>query len=160
MRHWLWSRLITVVALITLAAGAARAQEIPAQDRGSSALVQMFARLRTTARLLHTTAHPDDDDGSMLAYETRGQGVDTIMLTLNRGEGGQNKFGAALSDELGILRTLELLEADRFYGVEQRFSRVVDFGYSKPPEETVQKWGGHDTALADLVRVIRTFRPD
>jgi LmbE family N-acetylglucosaminyl deacetylase len=139
---------------------AAAAQEIPSQDRGSDALVQMFARLRTTARLLHTTAHPDDDDGSMLVYESRGEGADTMMLTLNRGEGGQNKFGAALSDELGILRTLELLEADRFYGVQQRFTRVVDFGYSKTAEETFQKWGGHDTVLADMVRVVRTYRPN
>jgi LmbE family N-acetylglucosaminyl deacetylase len=160
MPHRLWSRLITVFAALACAGGAVRAQEIPAQDRGSSALVQMFARLRNTARLLHTTAHPDDDDGSMLVYETRGQGVDTIMLTLNRGEGGQNKFGAALFDELGILRTLELLEADRFYGVEQRFTRAVDFGYSKTAEESFEKWGGHDIVLADMVRVIRTFRPD
>ncbi len=152
-------RLIAVV-MLALAAGTAAAQEIPAQNRGSDALAQMFPRLRTTARLLHTTAHPDDDDGSMLAYESRGQGVDTVMLTLNRGEGGQNKFGAALFDELGILRTLELLEADRYYGVEQRFTRVVDFGFSKTAEETFQKWSGHDTALADMVRLIRTFRPD
>ena len=160
MPRKLWSRLITVVTALACTGAAVRAQEIPAQDRGFSALVQMFPRLRTTARLLHTTAHPDDDDGSMLAYETRGQGVDTLMLTLNRGEGGQNKFGAALSDELGILRTLELLEADRFYGVAQRFTRVVDFGYSKTAEESFQKWGGHDIVLADMVRVIRTFRPD
>ncbi len=64
-------RLIAVV-MLALAAGAAAAQEIPAQNRGSDALAQMFTRLRTTARLLHTTAHPDDDDGSMLAYESRG----------------------------------------------------------------------------------------
>src|SRR5512142_2315112 len=101
---------ITVVLLALCAAAAA--QEIPAQDRGSAALAETLTRLRTTARLLHTTAHPDDDDGAMLAYEARGQGVETMMLTLNRGEGGQNKFGAALFEELGILRTLELLEAD------------------------------------------------
>ncbi|MBZ5567122.1 MAG: PIG-L family deacetylase [Acidobacteriia bacterium] len=160
MAHRLRSRLTTVVIAVVLACGAGIAQEIPAPDRGSNALVEMLSRLRTTARLLHTTAHPDDDDGSMLAYESRGQGAETMMLTLNRGEGGQNKFGAALSDELGILRTLELLEADRFYGVEQRFTRVVDFGYSKTADETFQKWRGHDAALADMVRVIRTFRPD
>ncbi|MGI9103525.1 MAG: PIG-L family deacetylase [Terriglobales bacterium] len=154
-------RFLSVLQAVAVLAGVSlHAQEIPAQDCGSMALAQMFQRLRTTARLLHTTAHPDDDDGSMLAYESRGQGVETIMLTLNRGEGGQNKFGAALFDELGILRTLELLEADRYYGVEQRFSRVVDFGYSKTPDETFQKWGGHDAALADMVRVIRSFRPD
>ncbi len=60
----------------------------------------------------------------------------------------------------GIIRTLELLAADRYYGVEQRFTRVADFGFSKTPEETFQKWGGHDIALGDMVRVIRTFRPD
>lgn len=154
------SSLISLVLLFSLACGLAATQEIPPQDRGSDALAQMFARLRSTARLLHTTAHPDDDDGSMLVYEARGQGTETVMLTLNRGEGGQNKFGAALLDELGILRTLELLEAGRFYGVGQRFTRVADFGYSKSSEESFEKWGGHDTALADVVRVIRTFRPD
>jgi hypothetical protein len=81
-------------------------------------------------------------------------------LTLNRGEGGQNKVGSNLLDELGILRTLELLAADRYYGVEQRFTRVADFGFSKTPEETFEKWGGHDVALGDMVRIIRTFRPD
>ena len=61
---------------------------------------------------------------------------------------------------LGVLRTLEVLAADRYYGVEQRFSRVADFGFSKNAEETFPKWGGHDMALGDMVRVIRTFRPD
>ncbi len=160
MTHSPGSRLVTIVMVFALGCGALRAQKIPAEDRGSDALVEMFARLRTTARLLHTTAHPDDDDGSMLVYESRGQGVDTMMLTLNRGEGGQNKFGTALFDELGVLRTLELLEADRYYGAQQRFTRVVDFGYSKSAAESFQKWGGHQTALGDMVRVIRTFRPD
>ncbi len=158
-RPTVWRHICLLPVLIVLCA-AAGAQEIPAQDLGSDALVQMLARLHTTARLLHTTAHPDDDDGSMLVYESRGQGVETMMLTLNRGEGGQNKFGSALFDELGVLRTLELLEADRYYGVEQRFTRVVDFGFSKTAQESFEKWAGHDTALADIVRVIRQFRPD
>jgi len=153
-------RLICILLSLLVLCGLAPAQQVPSQNLGSDALIQMLARLRTTARLLHTTAHPDDDDGSMLAYESRDQGVDTMMLTLNRGEGGQNKFGAQLSGQLGILRTLELLEADRYYGVQQRFTRVVDFGFSKTAEETFEKWGGHDPALADMVRVIRTFRPD
>jgi LmbE family N-acetylglucosaminyl deacetylase len=137
-----------------------RAQAPPPQDSGATGLAQMLTRLRTTARLLHTTAHPDDDDGPMLVYETRSQGTVGAMLQLNRGEGGQNKVGSELFDELGLLRTLELLQADRYYGVQQRFTRVVDFGYSKSAEETFAKWGGHDAALGDMVRVIRTFRPD
>jgi LmbE family N-acetylglucosaminyl deacetylase len=155
-----WRSSLTLFVLIINLACFTAAQEIPAQDRGVDALARVLKQLQTTARLLHTTAHPDDDDGSMLVYEARGQGTETMMLTLNRGEGGQNKFGAALLDQLGILRTLELLEADRFYGVEQRFTRVADFGFSKSADETFAKWGGHDVALADMVRVIRTFRPD
>src|SRR5208337_4834901 len=129
-------------------------------DTGSTGLKEMLRRLHTTARLMHTVAHPDDEDGGMLTLESRGHGVSVLQLTLNRGEGGQNKVGSNLFDELGIIRTLELLAADRYYGVDQRFSRVADFGYSKTPEETFQKWQGHDIPLGDIVRVIRTFRPD
>jgi LmbE family N-acetylglucosaminyl deacetylase len=129
-------------------------------DTGSTGLKETLRRLHTTARLMHTVAHPDDEDGGMLTLEARGHGVSVLQLTLNRGEGGQNKVGSNLFDELGIIRTLELLAADRYYGVEQRFTRVADFGFSKTPEETFQKWGGHDIALSDMVRVIRTFRPD
>jgi len=129
-------------------------------DSGSTGLKEMLRRLHTTARLMHTVAHPDDEDGGMLTLESRGHGVTALQLTLNRGEGGQNKVGSNLFDELGIVRTLELLAADRYYGVEQRFTRVADFGFSKTPEETFQMWHGHDVALSDMVRVIRTFRPD
>ena len=129
-------------------------------DIGTTGLKLMLRRLHTTARLMHTVAHPDDEDGGMLTLESRGHGVSVVQLTLNRGEGGQNKVGSNLFDELGIIRTLELLAADRYYGVEQRFTRVADFGFSKTPEETFEKWGGHDIPLGDMVRVIRTFRPD
>jgi LmbE family N-acetylglucosaminyl deacetylase len=133
--------------------------EIP-QDEGVRGLRLMLRRLGTTARLMQTVAHPDDEDGGMLTLESRGRGDDVLLMTLNRGEGGQNKVGSNLSDVLGVLRTLELLAADEYYGVQERFSRVADFGFSKSADETFQKWGGHDIALADMVRVIRTFRPD
>ncbi len=130
------------------------------QDTGTAGLKQTLRRLETTGRLMQVTAHPDDEDGGMLTLEARGKGVTTLLMTLTRGEGGQNKLGSNLFDVLGVLRTLELLASDRYYGVEQRFSRVADFGYSKTAEETFQKWQGPDVALADMVRVIRTFRPD
>ncbi len=130
------------------------------QDHGAAGLKELLLRLNTTARLLQIDAHPDDEDGGMLTLESRGKGVTTTLLTLNRGEGGQNRVGSNLFDVLGVLRTLEVLAADRYYGVEQRFTRVADFGFSKTPEETFQKWGGHDIALGDIVKVIRTFRPD
>lgn len=138
-------------------------QGVPAalpQDQGIVGLRLELKRLGTTARLMQVVAHPDDEDGGMLTLEARGQGVDTLLMTLNRGEGGQNKIGSNLSDVLGVLRAEELLASDEYYGVQERFSRVADFGFSKSADETFQKWGGHDIALGDMVRVIRTFRPD
>lgn len=133
--------------------------EIP-QDEGQAGLRLELLRLGTTARLMQVVAHPDDEDGGMLTLEARGQGVSALLFTLNRGEGGQNKIGSNLSDVLGVLRAEELLASDQYYGVQERFSRVADFGFSKSAEETFAKWGGHDIALGDMVRVIRTFRPD
>jgi LmbE family N-acetylglucosaminyl deacetylase len=130
------------------------------QDTGASGLTLELRKLQTTGRLMMVVAHPDDEDGGLLTREARGKGIQTLLMTLTRGEGGQNKTGGTFSDELGILRTVELLASDRYYGVEQRFSRVADFGYSKTAEETFQKWGGHDVPLADIVRVVRQFRPD
>jgi len=130
------------------------------EDLGALHLAQLLTKLKTTARLMQVVAHPDDEDGGMLTLEARGKGASVLLFTVTRGEGGQNKFGTESSDELGILRTLELLEADKYYGVEQRFSHVVDFGFSKTAEETFNKWHGHDVALGDIVRAIRTFRPD
>src|SRR5689334_6704996 len=130
------------------------------EDLGAVHLYQLLAKLNTTARFMQVVAHPDDEDGGLLTLESRGKGASVLLFTVTRGEGGQNKFGTESSDELGILRTLELLEADKYYGVEQRFSHVVDFGFSKTAEETFNKWHGHDVALADVVRAIRIFRPD
>ena len=133
--------------------------ELP-QDQGILGLRLMLRRLGTTGRLMQTVAHPDDEDGGMLTLESRGRGASVLLMTLNRGEGGQNKVGSNLSDVLGVLRAEELLASDEYYGVQERFSRVADFGFSKSADETFAKWGGHDVALGDMVRVIRTFHPD
>src|SRR5712692_4702963 len=119
-------------------------------------LVFLLVTLTVPCSSAQTTAKTGVDH----YYEPLPQETGAAGLPLMRGEGGQNKVGSNLFDVLGVLRTLELLASDRYYGVEQRFSRVADFGYSKNPEETFQKWGGHDIALGDMVRVIRTFRPD
>jgi LmbE family N-acetylglucosaminyl deacetylase len=152
--------LLAVVSAAQVAPKPASPTDPLPQDTGAAGLQEMLLRLRTTARLMQTVAHPDDEDGGMLTLESRGKGATVLLLTLNRGEGGQNKIGSNLFDVLGVLRTLELLGADRYYGVEQRFTRVADFGFSKNAEETFQKWQGHDMALGDMVRVIRRFRSD
>lgn len=162
-------RFAVTLALVLLLCGASGAPDaakvddpvlpLP-QDTGTAGLEEMLLRLGTTARLMQVVAHPDDEDGGMLTLESRGKGATVLLQTLNRGEGGQNKVGSNLFDVLGVLRTLEVTAADRYYGIDQRFTRVADFGFSKNADETFQKWQGHDIALSDLVRVMRTFRPD
>ncbi len=127
-------------------------------DRGAAGLWQTLLKLRTRASLLIVVAHPDDEDSGMLTLEGRGHGARTMMLTLNRGEGGQNVMSDDFEDALGLVRTQELLSADRYSGVEQFFSRVADFGFSKTREEALSLWG-HDRVLADAVRVVRMTRP-
>src|SRR2546430_16578521 len=142
---------------------AVSSQPIPAAqpmafDRGAAALWQSLQKLHTRASLLMVTAHPDDEDGGMLTYESRGQGVRAALLTLNRGEGGANVMSSDYFDALGLVRTEELLAADRYYGTQQFWTRVCDYGFSKTKEEALDKWG-HDRVLGDVVRVVRMMRP-
>ena len=121
-------------------------------------LEQMMRRLNTRASLMLIVAHPDDEDGGMLTYYSRGLGARVAMLTLNRGEGGQNAVTGDFEDALGLLRTQELLSADRYSGVQQMFGTEVDFGFSKTKAEAFKKWG-HERVLYDAVRAVRLFRP-
>lgn len=127
-------------------------------DRGSAAVWQSLQKLHTRASILMVTAHPDDEDGGMLTYESRGQGARVVLLTLNRAEGGANVMSSDYFDALGLVRTEELLAADRYYGTQQYFTRVIDYGFSKTKEESIEKWG-HDRVLADVVRVVRMTHP-
>src|SRR6185437_6306737 len=110
-------------------------------DRGAAAVWQSLKKLDTRASLLLVVAHPDDEDGGMLTYESRGVGARVALLTLNRGEGGENLMSNDFYDALGLVRTQELLASDRYYGVEQYFTRAVDFGFSKTEKETLELWG-------------------
>jgi LmbE family N-acetylglucosaminyl deacetylase len=127
-------------------------------NRGSAAVWQSLKKLHTRASLIMVTAHPDDEDGGMLTYESRGQGARVALLTLNRGEGGANVMSSNYFDGLGLVRTEELLAADRYYGVDQYWTRVVDYGFSKTKAESISKWT-HDRVLYDVVRVVRMTRP-
>jgi LmbE family N-acetylglucosaminyl deacetylase len=129
-------------------------------DKGETGLHLLFKKLKTTGRLMMLDAHPDDEDGPTLTYLARGKGYQVLLMSLTRGEGGQNRTGSNLWDELGVLRTLELLESTRYYGTELRFSRVADFGFSKSADEAFKKWGGHEVPLRDIVYVIREWKPD
>lgn len=133
-------------------------QSVPRQD-GASETWQKLLKLKTTASVMHVTAHPDDEHGGVLAKLSRDDGARLALLTLNRGESGDNAIGPQLFDALGLIRTEELLMADRHYGIdEQYFTTVVDYGFSKRLEEALDKWG-RETVLRDVVRIIRMSRP-
>lgn len=116
-------------------------------------------RLQTTATVLHTVAHPDDENSALLTWLSRGQGVRTGLYSTTRGEGGANLIGSELFDALGIVRTEEHLVSARYYGIELFYSSAVDFGYSKRLDETLEKWD-KEMLLEDMVRLIRQYRPD
>ncbi|HEX4005844.1 MAG TPA: PIG-L family deacetylase [Acidobacteriaceae bacterium] len=146
-----------VVPWRTQIAASPDAQTLP-QDRGADGLAQTLRKLDTWGSLLFIVAHPDDEDGGMLTYESRGAGIRTAILTLNRGEGGQNAMSDESYDALGLIRTNELLLADQYSGSEQYFTRVIDYGFSKTIDEAHQQWG-RDRVLCDVVRVVRMDRP-
>jgi LmbE family N-acetylglucosaminyl deacetylase len=131
-----------------------------AYNQGATAAWQALIRLRTTATVLFTQAHPDDEDAALVTWMARRAGARTGILSINRGEGGANLIGPELYDALGILRTEEFLAACRYYGVQDlMFTRMADFGYSKRLDETLEHWG-KENVLRDMVRAVRTYRPD
>ena len=128
------------------------------ENRGEARLNETLKQLGTTASLMTIVAHPDDEDGALLTFMSRGMGARCISFTLTRGEGGQNAMTADAYDALGIIRTNELLMADEYYGAKQLWGTEVDFGFSKTQEEAFQKWG-HDRVLYDAVLAVRRERP-
>src|SRR3954470_10556625 len=161
---WILSAICAAILFVSLASkpagGQAPAQSASAQsaagfltppaspdaralsiDRGAAGVWQSLHKLQTRASVLMVVAHPDDEDSGMLTYEPRGRGTRAMMLTLNRGEGGQNVMSDDFEDALGLVRTQELLSADRYSDVQQYFGTEVDFGFSKTREESLEKWG-------------------
>jgi LmbE family N-acetylglucosaminyl deacetylase len=116
-------------------------------------------RLNVVGSMMLIAAHPDDENAALLAYMSRGRKVRAAYLSLTRGDGGQNLIGSEQGELLGVIRTQEMLAARRIDGAEQYFTRAIDFGFSKSAEETFEKWG-HDAILADVVWIIRRYRPD
>jgi LmbE family N-acetylglucosaminyl deacetylase len=130
----------------------------PGTGPGLPETIEAIDSARVTTRILYITAHPDDESAAVLTYLARGLHADVALLSVTRGEGGQNALGPEQAPQLGLIRTQELLAATRGYGVQLYFTRARDFGFSKTPEESEKIWG--DQVLEDMVRVIRAFRPN
>src|SRR5216683_1194234 len=126
---------------------------------GAAQIKLAIENLGETRSVLMIAAHPDDERTALLAYYARGRHMRSGYLSLTRGEGGQNLIGSEQGKLLGVIRTQELLAARKIDGAEQFFTRAIDFGFTKTPQETFEKWG-HDKILSDVVWVIRRFQPD
>lgn len=122
-------------------------------------ILQDLRAFANTGTVLHVAAHPDDENTELITYLSRGRGYRTAYLSLTRGDGGQNELGKDFDEKLGVLRTQELIAARKIDGGRQFFTRAIDFGYSKTPEETLRFWD-REQVLADVVRIYRQFRPD
>ena len=157
-RSFVCSKIFASAALVAVLPVGLRAQA-PLQAKDSAELQLALDKLQVLGSVLYLAAHPDDENTQLLAYFSKGRKVRAAYLSMTRGGGGQDLIGPELDDALALLRTQELLAARRVDGAEQFFTRAVDFGYSKTPEETLAIWG-HDEALADVVWIIRKFRPD
>jgi len=130
-----------------------------ATRNGHVALGLALRKLGVSGTFMQSAAHPDDEHNALYAMYTLGQGLRSIDVQLTRGEGGQNEIGAELFRNIGVLRTSELVSAHRIDGAEQYFTRAIDYGYSFDPNEVIGKWGRKEI-VGDLVRLIRTFRPE
>lgn len=145
-------------AFVTVFAMASVAQ-LAAQPAPSGDIALSLRKVNETGTVLMIAAHPDDERTNILTYFARGRHMRTAYLSITRGEGGQNLIGSEQGAALGVIRTQELLAARRIDGAEQFFSRAIDFGFTKTVPETMEKWG-RESALSDVVWVIRRYRPD
>jgi LmbE family N-acetylglucosaminyl deacetylase len=148
---------VALLAFVSLA-GAVPAAEAP-REMDAAHIRLALEKLNVLGRVLYVAAHPDDENTGLISYWENGALYDAAYLSLTRGDGGQNLIGPELRDQLGVIRTQELLAARRIDHGQQFFTRANDFGFSKSPEETLRIWD-REKILADVVWVMREFRPD
>ena len=155
-------RAAVVVAILAVA-GTARSTDapplLPPEQMNASEIQLALQKLNVLGRVLYIAAHPDDENTNLMAFWSNGSLYDAAYLSVTRGDGGQNILGPELGERLGVIRTEELLDARRIDHARQFFTRALDFGFSKTADETLHIWD-HDKILADVVWVVRNFRPD
>jgi LmbE family N-acetylglucosaminyl deacetylase len=159
MRNIRMRALLTAAVLLVLALPLRLGAEMPREAMSAAEIRLALKKLNVVGSVLYVAAHPDDENTAFLAWGAKGKLVSTAYLAITRGDGGQNLIGTESAELLGLLRTQELLAARRIDGAQQFFTRAIDFGYSKNPGETLSIWD-REKVLSDVVRIIRTTRPD
>lgn len=147
----------TLILLLLFCFNTAQAQQLRPWNS-----VQIFEKLNQLNKLgtvMYLAAHPDDENTRLLSYLVHHEHLNTVYLSLTRGDGGQNLIGTELGIELGLIRNYELIAARNIDGAEQAFSSVIDFGYSKTPEETFDHWD-RQRLIDEVKSAIKKYRPD
>lgn len=150
---------LLVAAFISTGIFNAGAQKAPEKNWNSARILHELDKMRHVGRVLYIAAHPDDENTHLISYLVNVKGIQTAYMSLTRGDGGQNLIGPEVREELGVIRTQELLMARSVDGGQQFFSRANDFGFSKTAAETFHIWNRNEV-LSDIVWVIRNFKPD
>lgn len=143
--------------LIFIGTFTTRAQQyrpLPAGD-----IYQRLQQLQVMGTVMYVAAHPDDENTRLLSYLVHHDHMRTIYLSLTRGDGGQNILGDEQGSALGLIRTHELMAARKIDGAEQLFTSVIDFGFTKSPEETFNFWN-KDDLVKEVIRAYQTYKPD
>ncbi|MBW3129918.1 PIG-L family deacetylase [Hymenobacter profundi] len=154
------SRFRAALLAVLLASGAAPSAKAQAPKTWSSSEILLgLKKLNVLGSAMYIAAHPDDENTRFLAYLANGRLLETSYLSCTRGDGGQDLIGPEIREQLGLIRTQELLAARRIDGAHQFFTRANDFGFSKTSQETFTIWD-KEQVLADMVWVIRQRRPD
>ncbi|ARN77269.1 LmbE family protein [Nonlabens spongiae] len=155
-----WGRLASVLVIIcSVNIAIAQENRLAPQQPNTSEIYQKIKKLGFLGSALYLAAHPDDENTRLISWLANDKQARTAYLSLTRGDGGQNLIGPELREQLGMIRSQELLEARNLDGGNQFFTRANDFGYSKHPDETLEIWN-EEEVLKDVVRIIRKFKPD
>ncbi|MBK8099184.1 MAG: PIG-L family deacetylase [Planctomycetes bacterium] len=130
--------------------------------RSEAGIVPLHQALRDAGNdtlALLVASHPDDRyvlPAALLRYR---HGVRVAILLATRGGGGQNSLGPETGDALDRIRTLETEAGASHFDADVWYLDRPDAGYRRTAAETFAEWG-RDQTLADLVRIIRSCRPD
>lgn len=127
--------------------------------QSSSEIYRQLQKFNSLGKVLYIAAHPDDENTAVISYFANHRMVSSAYLSLTRGDGGQNLIGSELREELGVIRTQELIEARKIDRGHQFFTTAIDFGYSKSPKETFSIWG-KDSILKQMIDIIQKYKPD
>jgi LmbE family N-acetylglucosaminyl deacetylase len=149
----------SIIALLVFSTAVAQENRLAHKQPNTAEIYHHIEKLSFLGTVLYVAAHPDDENTRLISWLANDKMARTGYLSLTRGDGGQNLIGPQLREQLGMIRTQELLEARYIDGGQQFFTRANDFGYSKHPDETLEIWNQQEV-MEDMVRIIREFQPD